>query len=178
MCWVCDHPESDKAARLAYVRGVLEEHPWVIIGVDRDGYRPPYSYTVGLTELGRPELLITGLSKERAARVLMATAEQVLAAGAPAAGARVQLPGKRPGEIVRVAEPGVHLGIAADLLGERVTAIQLVYADIRGRWPWDENFRNGRAGQPVLGPRTRPGKQVAAWPHGSAGEGAWRRRYS
>lgn len=153
MCWVCDHPESTKAARLAYVRGMLEEHPWVVIGVDREGYRPPYSYTVGLTELDRPELLITGLAKDRAANVLIAVAEQVVDTGAPAVGARIQLPGKRPGEVVRLTEPSVHLGVAADLYGERITALQLVYADIKGRFPWDKQFRNGRAGQPVLGPR-------------------------
>lgn len=155
MCWVCDHPESNNAARLAYVQGLLEQHPWVVIGVERDGYRPPYSYTVGLTELDRPELLITGLTKERAANVLMAVAEQVLEDETPAPGTRLHLPGKRPGEIVRIAEPSVHLSVAADLFGERLTALQLVYADIRGRWPWDKDFRNGRAGQPVLGPRTR-----------------------
>jgi Domain of unknown function (DUF4262) len=155
MCWVCDHPESTKAARLAYVRGLLEDHPWVVIGVEQDGCRPPYSYTVGLTETGTPELLITGLTKERGANVLMAFAEQLLDAEAPAPGTRLQLPGRRPGEIVRVAEPSVHLAVAADLFGERLTALQLVYADIRGRWPWDKNFRNGRAGQPVLGPRAR-----------------------
>lgn len=155
MCWVCDHPESTKAARLAYVRGLLDEHPWVVIGVDRSGCRPPYSYTVGLTGLGHPELVITGLAKDRAAKVLIAVADQLVEAGMPAAGTRLCLPGKRPGEIVRIAEPGVHLGVAADLYGERVTALQLVYADIRGRWPWDKDFRNGRAGQPVLGPRAR-----------------------
>jgi hypothetical protein len=160
MCWVCDHPESTKAARLAYVQGLLEDHPWVVIGVDRDGYRPPYSYTVGLTELGRPELLVTGLSKERASNVLMAVAEQVLDAEVPAPGTRLRLPGQRPGEIVRVAEPGVHLGVAADLFGERLSALQLVYADVRGRWPWDKTFRNGRAGQPVLGPRTRIAAEI------------------
>lgn len=153
MCWVCDHPESTKAARLAYVRGLLAEHPWVVIGVDRDGCRPPYSYTVGLTELDQPELLITGLSKDRAANVLMAAVQQVLGSVVPVAGARIRLPGRRAGEIVRVAEPSVHLGVAADLFGERLTALQLVYADVRGRWPWDKNFRDGRAGQPVLGPR-------------------------
>jgi hypothetical protein len=137
------------------VRGLLEEHPWVVIGVERDGCRPPYSYTVGLTELDRPELVITGLSKTRAANVLIAVAEQVLDAGVPTVGTRIRLPGRRPGEVVRVAEPSVHLGIAADLFGERLTALQLVYADVRGRWPWDKNFRNGRAGQPVLGPRAR-----------------------
>ena len=155
MCWVCDHPEATKAARLAYVRGLLDEHPWVVIGVERDGYRAPYSYTVGLTELDQPELVITGLSKERAANVLIAVAEKVLDTEVPTAGARIRLPGRRPGEIVRVAEPGIHLGVAADLFDERLAAIQLVYADQLGRWPWDENFRNGRGGQPVLGPRGR-----------------------
>ena len=155
MCWVCEHPESTKAARLEYVRGLLAEHPWVVIGVERDGYRPPYSYTVGLTEFDLPELVITGLSKDRAANVLIAAAEQMLDGEVPAAGARIRLPGRRPGEVVRVAEPSVHLEVAAGLFGERLTALQLVYADVRGRWPWDRNFRNGRAGQPVLGPRTR-----------------------
>jgi hypothetical protein len=155
MCWVCDHPEATKAARLAYVRGLLDEHPWVVIGVERDGYRAPYSYTVGLTELDVPELVITGLSKERAAAVLIAVAEQVLDAGPPTVGTRVRLPGKRPGVVVRVAEPGVHLGVAADLFGDRLSAVQLVYADVRGRWPWARDFHNGRGGQPVLGPRTK-----------------------
>jgi hypothetical protein len=155
MCWVCDHPEAPKAAQLAYVRGLLDEHPWLVIGVERDGYRPPYSYTVGLTELDQPELLITGLAQERAAKVLIAVAEKMGGAGMPAAGARIQLPGRRPGEIVRVGEPGVHLEVAAGLFGERLAALQLVYADLRGRWPWDKNFRNGRGGQPVLGLRGR-----------------------
>ncbi|MGH3248652.1 MAG: DUF4262 domain-containing protein [Trebonia sp.] len=155
MCWVCDHPESTRSARLAYVRGLLDEHPWVVIGVERDGYRPPYSYTVGLTELDRPEFVITGLSKRRAADVLIAVAEKVLDGSTPAPGARLRLPGRRLGEVVRVAEPGVHLGVAADLFGERLTAIQLVYADQRGRWPWDISFRDGRGGQPVLGLRAK-----------------------
>jgi len=155
MCWVCDHPESTKDARLTYVRGLLEEYPWVVIGVDRDGYRPPYSYTVGLTKIGRPELLITGLTEGRASNILMAVTERVLDAETPSPGAQFRLPGKRPGEIVRVAEPTVHLEVAAELFGGRLTALQLVYADIRGRWPWDRTFRNGRAGQPVLGPRSR-----------------------
>lgn len=154
MCWVCDHPEATRSARLAYVRGMLAEHPWVVIGVERDGLRPPYSYTVGLTELDRPELLITGLSKARAADVLIAVAEKVLGPGAPTAGTRLRLPGRRPGEVVHVAEPGIHLEVAAELFGERLTALQLVYADLRGRWPWDKDFRNGRGGQPVLGLRT------------------------
>ena len=153
MCWVCEHPESTKADRLAYVRDLLDENPWVVIGVEGEGRRPPYSYTVGLTAAGRPELVITGLAKERGARVLTAVADRLLDATPPAPGARFRLPGRRPGEIVRVAEPTVHLEVAADLFGGRLSALQLVYADSRGRWPWDRSYRSGRAGQPVLGPR-------------------------
>jgi hypothetical protein len=154
MCWVCDHPKATKEARLAYVRGVLEDHPWVIIGVEQDGYRPPYSYTVGLSTFGRPELLITGLLRERAAKILTAVTERIIDAETPVPGTRFRLPGRRPGEIVRVAEPGIHLEVAAEIFGDQLTALQLVYTDVRGYWPWDKSFRNGRAGQPVLGPRT------------------------
>lgn len=154
MCWVCDHPESTKAARLAYVRGLLAEHPWVVIGVEREGCRPAYSYTVGLTELALPELVITGLSNERAAGVLATAAGQLVNEEVPQPGAWLLLPGQRLAEVVQVAEPGVHLEVAADLFGEPLAALQLVYADVRGRLPWDRDFRDGRAGQPVLGPRS------------------------
>ena len=56
-------------------------------------------------------------------------------------------------EIVRVAEPAVHLSVAAAINGPGFAALQLVYADDRGHWPWDVGFRGGRGGQPVLGAR-------------------------
>jgi len=60
-CWVCEHPESTRQERLDYLRGVLDQHPWVVIGVQEERYRPPYSYTLGLTDRELPELVITGL---------------------------------------------------------------------------------------------------------------------
>ena len=61
MCWICEHPESTKQERLEYLRGVLDKHNWVVIGVHEERYRPPYSYTLGLTDRELPELVITGL---------------------------------------------------------------------------------------------------------------------
>ncbi len=58
---------------------------------------------------------------------------------------------------MRVAEPGAHLAVAAALNGPRFSAVQLVYADDRGRWPWDVGYRGGRGGQPVLGARSNAG---------------------
>ena len=69
MCWLCEHPEFTRQERLEYLRGVLDQHNWVVIGVHEERYRPPYSYTLGLTDRELPELVITGLPHKRAAEV-------------------------------------------------------------------------------------------------------------
>lgn len=158
MCWVCEHPESTKQERLDYLRGLLDQHPWVVIGVHEEQYRPPYSYTLGLTDRELPEVVITGLPHKQAADVLTWAASDLLGGGTLPPGKRI-----RPGdgllaEVVKVAEPGAHLDVAADLYGPELAAIQLVYTDEDGHWPWDRRFRGGRGGQPVLGARA---EQVA-----------------
>ncbi len=153
MCWVCDHPGSTGQDYLEYLRGLLEQHCWIVIGVRGDRYRPPYSYTVGLTGHGKPELVVTGLPQRPASDLLNDVAAHVMHADPPAPGERIPLTGGPLIEIVTVAEPSVHLGVAAEVSGPDFTAIQLVYADDRGHWPWDRGFRGGRGGQPVLGAR-------------------------
>jgi hypothetical protein len=153
MCWICDHPGSTGQDYLEYLRGLLERHCWIVIGVQRDRHRPPYSYTVGLTDHDRPELVVTGLSQRRATDLLNDVAAHLLHAQAPTPGERLPLTGGPLIEIVRVAEPSAHLPVATEFCGPRFTAIQLVYADDRGHWPWERGFRGGRGGQPVLGAR-------------------------
>src|ERR1700722_10225860 len=36
MCWVCDHPGSTGQDYLEYLRGLLEQRCWIVIGVQRD----------------------------------------------------------------------------------------------------------------------------------------------
>ncbi len=153
MCWVCDHPESSSEERLEYVRGLIAQNCWVVIGVHEERYRPPYSYTAGLTEQGLPELVITGLPQKRAADVLSRAAAEVLDGAALAHGRQVRVADGPLVEVVQLAEPGAHLDIAAALYERRLAALQLVYADRHGYWPWDRRFRDGRGGQPVLGMR-------------------------
>jgi len=158
MCWVCEHPESTKQERLEYLRGVLDQHNWVVIGVHEERYRPPYSYTLGLTDRELPELVITGLPHKRAAEVLTPAAWDLLGGGTLAPGNRIRTVGGLLAEVVKVAEPGAHLDAATGLYGQQLAALQLVHTDRRGYWPWDRRFRGGRGGQPVLGARA---KQVA-----------------
>ncbi len=160
MCWVCDHPEATRREHLEYVRAEVDKHCWVVIGVQRHRFRPPYSYTVGLTNHGSPEFVVTGLPSQGAADLLNDVAAHLVRADAPPAAERVPRTRERAPltsgpllEIVSVSEPTAHLQVAAELFGPGLRAIQLVYADDRGRWPWDSGFRGGRGGQPVLGPR-------------------------
>jgi hypothetical protein len=170
VCWQCDHPEATWHDYLAHLRELLQRHCWIVQGVQRERNRAPYAYTVGLIAHGRPELVVTGLPYDRAADLLNAVAEHLLHAAAPRAGELLPLRGGPEIEIVQVAEPGVHLPVAAAINGAGFTALQLVYADDRGHWPWDAGFRGGRGGQPVLGARYASGRGTsgAGGPDGGA----------
>lgn len=153
MCWQCDNPDKTAADYLEMVEGIIATHGWFVQGVEKDRHRPSFHYTVGLTEIGLPELLVTGMRHPAAAAFLNGVAHHQFHHG----GAEL-LAGERnrwrddPAmtETVDVAEPTVHLVTACELYGADVRAVQLVYVDDRGRWPWEVGFRGK---QSVLGPR-------------------------
>jgi hypothetical protein len=153
VCWQCEHPEATWPDYIAHLREVLEQHCWVVQGVQRERQRPPYAYTIGLAAHERAELAVTGLPYDEAAALLNGAARHVLVADALRPGMRISLRGGPVTEIVRVAEPGVHLPAAAAINGPGFTALQVVYPDERGHWPWEASFRRGQGGQPVLGAR-------------------------
>lgn len=157
MCYECDHPGANWQDYVAHLRGLLDKRRWIVQGVRRKG-RPPYAYTIGLPRHQRPELVVTGLPHGQAVDLLDRVAGQIVHADAPQPGDVLSLPGGPAIEVVRVAEPGIHLKVAAAINGLGFTALQLVYADDQGHWPWDNGFRGGQGGQPVLG--ARAGKPV------------------
>ena len=126
-----------------------------MIGVHEERYRPPYSYTLGLTDRELPELVVTGLPHKRAADVLTRVAWGVLGGETLAPGKRIRMIDRLLAEVVEVAEPGAHLDAADGLYGEKLAALQFVYTDEDGHWPWDRRFRGGQGGQPVLGARAK-----------------------
>ena len=78
MCWMCDHPDATHDDYLAMMRDKINYYGWAIEGVERDGDHPPWAYTVGLTQYGRPELVITGISITRGADLLNQVAAHLL----------------------------------------------------------------------------------------------------
>jgi hypothetical protein len=154
MCWACDHPDGTRLDYLNHCRREIEKYGWIIQGVQRQGIRPPWVYTVGLTPHRKPEIVVTGLPVGRAAELAEDVAAHIMHAAVPAPGEQVRLRGGGPHiEFVRVAVPTAHLNVAAELFGPGVRALQVVHADDRGHWPWDRGYRGVRGGQPVLGAR-------------------------
>lgn len=158
MCWTCDHPGSTYQDHLDHMRGLMIKYGWAVQGVERGKIHPPWAYTLGLSQCGLPELVVTGLPLGRATRLLNGVAAHLVHAEPPTPGERIPLVDGPLVEIVELSHPDAHLNTAVALFGRNLRALQLVWADDRGCWPWDRGFRGGRGGQPVLGPRiARPG---------------------
>lgn len=151
MCWMCDHPGSTVDQWLDEIHEVKTRTGWALQYVEHD--QRPFAYTVGLTDFGLPELLVSGVSPPRAARMLNRFAAQFLDRGAPAPGEQIAMLGGSRVEVVAVDQPDAHLYVAVAFYGSKVRALQLVWADARGLWPWTAAFSAGRRRQPVLGVR-------------------------
>jgi Domain of unknown function (DUF4262) len=162
MCWQCDHPDATYADYLAHLRRTIARYGWAVQGVERSGIHPPWAYTIGLTQAGCPELVVTGMPFAKAGMLLNGIADHVMHAEAPKPGERVTLSSGLLIEIVEVAEPAAHLLNAAAVYGSRIRALQIVHADYHDYWPWEPGYRgNGRGGQPVLGVRATPPASAA-----------------
>lgn len=155
MCWQCDHPQKSRADYMEeVVLPTIRRFGWMVLAVGGSRLYAPLAYTIGLTEAGLPELVVTGLNAGRSCDLLNTVAQYCLGVDPPPLhGERVHLDGGPCAEVVDVPNPEAHLFVADDVYGPSLRARQLVWADARGRWPWEAGHRASRGGQPVLGPR-------------------------
>jgi hypothetical protein len=153
MCWKCDHPNATEDDYLDELRRTMLEHGWAVQYVESD--RTPIAYTVGLHDCGLPELLVTGVSPQRAMRLLNIVAKDVMRGDSLKPGQQITVRSGPLVEIVEVANPDVHMTWAVAFGGPKVRGLQLVWADGHGRWPWAAEFSDGRGRQPVLGMRAQ-----------------------
>jgi len=128
-----------------------------VVHVPEDDEGPGYSFTVGLWHsFEQPEIVVFGLDQDIAHDVLNAIADE-------AAEERKYLADTRHDDVL-IGYPVRFLGVPKqrhdDVLGAAVwaydgadfPAVQLVWPDKQGRWPWEPGVREGFAeAQPVLG---------------------------
>ncbi|WP_020670110.1 DUF4262 domain-containing protein [Amycolatopsis nigrescens] len=153
MCWACDHPGGNAREYLEQLHDGIARSGWMVLNVEASGKHPPWAYTVGLTALARPELVVTGMPIGGACELLNVVAGHLLHAEPPVPGAQLPFEDLPFVEVVELAEPSAHLLMAVRLYGPEVRGLQLVHADDRGILPWSKDYRDGLGGQPVLGPR-------------------------
>ena len=153
MCWQCDNPHRTTDEYLDELRATIRAHRWAVQFVESD--QRPFAYTVGLSDKGLPELLVTGMRARTAAKLLNVIGHQMVDEGMVLKPAEhIDYGGKFLLEVVNVEHPDVHLKFAVGVYGSKIRACQLVWADDDGRWPWDRGWGHGRRRQPVLGIRS------------------------
>ncbi|PZF84006.1 DUF4262 domain-containing protein [Jiangella anatolica] len=142
----------------AWLRDTVRRHG---MAVQYAAGAPPFAYSVGLFGLGHPELLVYGLDLQSSAWVLNHLGERVrdgerFGPGRPLRlhgwSHRLQLFPFHDGE-----EPAV-LGSAQRFYGrgpaDPVPALQLIWDDADGRFPWDEGYELPAGLQPAPRPHS------------------------
>ena len=152
MCWQCAHPGTTRDEYMDYLVAKIAQYGWSIQYVEHDRHHPPFAYTVGLTSHGFPELAVTGATVERSAHLLNGSAIDLHRSGGVSPGERWAFADTEL-EAVEVSTPDAHLLVACELYDRQVEAVQLVYCDDRGKWPWEVGYRKRRWNQYLMGPR-------------------------
>lgn len=126
-------------AYLLTCRETIARHGWMIQGVFPTEESPgvEFSYTVGLTAAGLPELVISGLPMNLAGTLLNDAARLSLATAV------------EPGDTITtiasvafnvIAAPKAEIGLARRLCGEHAKALQLIWPDDRGHYPGEAGW--------------------------------------
>lgn len=159
MCDLCDDPDLTMEAYADRLRGWLAQERFVVQSVTGSRTTAEFTCSVGLTAHGLPELIVLGLRPDDAARLVAGWGDYLLDHSLYMLDHSLVLPGEtlRSGpfalEAIEVARPQDHLVLAVEIFGPDVRALQLAWADERGRWPGEPSHRARRAGQPLLGQR-------------------------
>jgi hypothetical protein len=152
MCDLCDDPDLTMDAHVEQLRERLTRERFLVVSVSGSTKQAEFSYSVGLAAHGLPELIVMGVRPEEAHRLLHLWGDYLLDESNVLPGEHLSS-GPFHMEAIEVARPQDHLVLADVIHGSEVRALQLAWADSRGRWPWQAGHRARRAGQPLLGQR-------------------------
>jgi len=133
---------------------LIDQFGWAVrnVGAGAAKSEAAFSYTVGLTAMGHPETVVTGLPFTVAQTFLNNIGQEVRDGRAFPAGLvtdGLTSPGA-PVVFIRV-DDDRGLTAVGQVYG-RVQAVQMVWPDSTGRLPWVVGYRNPPDAQPLLGP--------------------------
>jgi hypothetical protein len=153
MCRTCDAGwPLDKVLQLYCSR--IRRDGWAAVHVAPTPQLAEFSYTAGLTRLhGHPEVVVSGAPPELAARILAAMAQAARAGHRLEAG--MVLPGTHAGQFqfVQVDDPGrlAHAQHIYQATAGPIPALQVIWSDRQGHWPWSPGWPTSATAQPLFG---------------------------
>ena len=133
----------------AIQRAIAEDGVW-LQAVHGDGPETTFGYTVGLSRLNHPELIVTGMGCPSACNVLEMITHPVLEHGLRLRAGMVLDLGAPHAGLIEVARPGWWLAIARELSQQPMTALQVALSDEELRLPGTPEFADNFV-QPLLG---------------------------
>lgn len=136
---------------LDQVRSVIARNGWAVQGVIGTRTQPAFAYTVGMTARGLPELITYGLHVKTAQTVLNTAARRLTGGDDVYAHGRIATGLANMDPVLIESATDRPLVIARQVFPDReVRALQLVWPDPVGLWPWQPG--STMAGTPLLGP--------------------------
>jgi Domain of unknown function (DUF4262) len=125
------------------IERVIAEYGVFIQAVGGDTARRStvFAYTIGLREVGHPELLVLGLNVATMHGLLNEVARRIRSGDRLEPGNRLTFEQWSPQVIVEdLPNPENILFGVTDYYGSAGPAYQLTYHDSRGRFPWDDGY--------------------------------------
>jgi hypothetical protein len=152
---MCVHCEGRSVAEvLAAYRQCIRVRGWALVSVAPAGGRTGFCYTIGMTRHhDHPELLASGLPTREARALLDDLVERVRGGQRLRAGEVLTPDGEYRLQLLRVADPGQLDHAQAVYAGPRtpVQALQVVWSDEAGHWPWQPGWGGQLSDQPLFG---------------------------
>lgn len=153
-----DELRSKISAYQAKARELIAEHGVFLQGVfpNPGEVGPTFVYTVGLHEAGHPEIIEFGLPYKVAGPILNDLAAQIRAGKVfwPYL-EYLEVVADYPVIFIPVDDSSEHLTLANAFYGRPgagpIPALQMVFPDMAGRFPWEEDYDLDPRTQPLLG---------------------------
>jgi len=152
MCVQCEVRPAPEV--VADYRRRIRLHGWALAGVRTTTRRAGFSYTIGMTRHhGHPELVASGLPAAEAEALLTELARQVRAGRCFSPGDVLTPSGAHRLQLVGVADPAQlsHAQAIYASSAGMVPALQVVWSDADGHWPWQPGWPGRASDQPLFG---------------------------
>lgn len=134
------------------IKKKIARHGWAVTAVAGSGHEhPDFAYTTGLTERSLPELIVYGLPLHLSGSLLNDMASQMVAGFGLTSGIMIHSASGEEPDIVVIQVVTTSDMVVTDALYTNFTALQLVWPDLDGHFPWDPQYSICEHQQPLMG---------------------------